>query len=70
MSKRRRTEGPATGVLSARQAATRARVEGELANAAPDMPQLAEMLQLSKALGQQGAAAGEARCRSPCWSWC
>ena len=65
MSKRRRTEGSATGVLSARQAATLARIECELAeltNAAPDVPQLAEMLQLSKALlhEQQGEAAAAA----------
>ena len=65
-SKRRRTDAAPVAVLSARHAAMLARIEcdlAELANAAPGVPQLAEMLQLSTTLllgqQQQGAAAGE-----------
>ena len=73
LGKRRRAEGAAPVALSARHAAMLARIEcdlAELANAAPGVPQLAEMLQLSTTLlgqqqQQQGAAVGEAAAVAP-----
>ena len=58
------------GVLDANQAATLARVEcdlAELTNAAPDVPELAEMLQLAKTLRtkHRGASTGEAAAVAP-----